>query len=264
MEKLTPFEIKDMVWREIHHVHPNMPLVMVYVDRFLERIAELERELAEARKAAEWTRVEDGLPEKSELSIWLVWVKNANKAGGYVELASYGDYFWGDEDANPGDPFCLPDDAHDSCNMGSSGWYREEETHGGLYDSIMIDLNDKVTHWKPKPDAPINPPAPDGSVKPRTPKRIQRRRTKGWRMPEGAVYVGRPTKWGNPFTVDEYGREEAISIFKYNLTDEQKQNARLELRGKDLACFCPLDQPCHADVLLELANASLPEERRQP
>ncbi|MGV7636606.1 DUF4326 domain-containing protein, partial [Mycobacterium kansasii] len=36
------------------------------------------------------------------------------------------------------------------------------------------------------------------------PKRIQRKRTKGWRMPEGAVYVGRPTKWGNPFIVDHF------------------------------------------------------------
>lgn len=68
------------------------------------------------------------------------------------------------------------------------------------------------------------------------PSRIQRKRTKGWRMPPDAVYVGRPTKWGNPFDI-------AIMIESIN-----------ELRGKDLACWCPLDRPCHADVLLELAN----------
>lgn len=73
-------------------------------------------------------------------------------------------------------------------------------------------------------------------------------------MPPDAVYVGRPTKWGNPYRVDEYGREEAIAIFKHNLSDAQIQAARNELRGKDLACFCPLDLPCHADVLLEVAN----------
>jgi hypothetical protein len=46
------------------------------------------------------------------------------------------------------------------------------------------------------------------------PKRIQRKRTKGWRMPEGAVYVGRPTKWGNPFDVATYGRDLAIRNFR--------------------------------------------------
>lgn len=67
------------------------------------------------------------------------------------------------------------------------------------------------------------------------PVRIQRKRTKGWKMPEGAIYVGRGTLFGNPFTIDSPAR---IAL----------------LRGKNLACFCPLDQACHADVLLELAN----------
>lgn len=91
------------------------------------------------------------------------------------------------------------------------------------------------------------------------PKRIQRKRTKGWRMPEGAVYVGRPTKWGNPFTVAECGSaSEAVECFR-SLAQLQAiaTHAAMaaELRGKDLACWCPLDQPCHADVLLQLANA---------
>lgn len=96
------------------------------------------------------------------------------------------------------------------------------------------------------------------------PKRVQRKRTKGWRMPEGAVYVGRPTKWGNAFMVggeSPYGgriwdRADAVNHYRshwqgYILDTE----AALELRGKDLACWCPLDEPCHADVLLEWANS---------
>ena len=91
------------------------------------------------------------------------------------------------------------------------------------------------------------------------PKRVQRKRTKGWKTPEGAVYVGRPTKWGNPFSIYEcgggdYGRGAAIACFRHNLTDAQKEAARAELRGKDLMCWCPLNKPCHADVLLEIAN----------
>ena len=108
------------------------------------------------------------------------------------------------------------------------------------------------------------------------PERIQLRRTKGWRKPEGAIVVARPTKWGNPFSVFEYG-EIAVIMFENLLAwgdeggfhpyPEPGQLQRLsdhreriltdieELRGRDLACWCSLDQPCHADVLLEIANA---------
>lgn len=86
------------------------------------------------------------------------------------------------------------------------------------------------------------------------PKRIQRKRTKGWRMPENTVYVGRPTKWGNPHVCEN--PHEAVEKFEYTLefggylsyTDIE------ELRGKDLACWCSLDKPCHADILLDLVN----------
>lgn len=90
-----------------------------------------------------------------------------------------------------------------------------------------------------------------------SPKRIQRKRTKGWRMPENAVYVGRPTKWGNPYSVSVWGtRERALGEFRALMGRwPEFVEMTLELRGKDLACWCPLDQPCHADVLLELANA---------
>lgn len=107
------------------------------------------------------------------------------------------------------------------------------------------------------------------------PRRIQLSRTKGWRKPAGAVVVARPTKWGNPFAIgvfrcsghgDTYleeavkDRETAVRFFRdmlgypirpYPTTDE----IRRELAGHDLCCWCPPGQPCHADVLLEIANA---------
>jgi len=85
--------------------------------------------------------------------------------------------------------------------------------------------------------------------------RIQRKRTKGWRMPEGAVYVGRGSRWGNPYKVGTClipDATSAVIAFAANLPLNMDFS---ELRGKDLACWCPLDQPCHADVLLELANS---------
>ena len=75
-------------------------------------------------------------------------------------------------------------------------------------------------------------------------------------MPPGAVYVGRPTKWGNPFPLPSLirysDRVKAVGRF----ADEVLPYLDLEpLRGKDLACFCRLDDMCHADALLEAANA---------
>ena len=110
--------------------------------------------------------------------------------------------------------------------------------------------------WCPMPDR----------VDPREPKRIQRRRTKGWRTPEGAVYVGRPSKWGNPHRLGDYDadhRDEAaepvVERFRHDLIvgtlGVTLWDVRQELAGKDLICWCPPDQACHADVLLELANA---------
>ena len=75
-------------------------------------------------------------------------------------------------------------------------------------------------------------------------------------MPPNTAKVARPTKWGNPYTVERWGREGAIR--KYRLWLELKLSCGLDLsplRGKNLACFCPLGQACHADVLLEFANA---------
>lgn len=103
------------------------------------------------------------------------------------------------------------------------------------------------------------------------PQRIQRKRTKGWRMPENTVYVGRPTQWGNPFYKhgDGLPMDNALAkaLFAKQLresggffapgytTPTTVEDIKKELSGKNLACFCSLDEPCHADVLLELANA---------
>jgi hypothetical protein len=111
------------------------------------------------------------------------------------------------------------------------------------------------------------------------PQRIRRSRAKGSKMPEGAVYVGRPTIFGNPFPVDVYGHEGAIDRFRRLMCGEMSMlemsqsstchradvslvtvrrwilDDLSKLRGKDLACWCHSDQKCHADTLLELANA---------
>jgi hypothetical protein len=101
------------------------------------------------------------------------------------------------------------------------------------------------------------------------PERVQRKRVKGWLMPSGAVYVGRPSVWGNPFTVTDFGsRRAAVDRFVSHLRARRlagpgwinlvaypwETQIRRVLAGRDLVCWCPPDQPCHADVLLEIAN----------
>jgi hypothetical protein len=111
------------------------------------------------------------------------------------------------------------------------------------------------------------------------PKRIQLRRTKGWRKPAGVVVVSRPSKWGNPWKVyrragswgvlgrgdwtssEEWTKADAASyaveLFRslHPGTTYADHDIRNALAGRDLACWCPLNQPCHADVLLEVANS---------
>ena len=109
------------------------------------------------------------------------------------------------------------------------------------------------------------------------PERIQRKRTKGSKMPQGAIYVGRPSVWGNPFIVGIDGTaEECVRKFEKwfdpTIAEEGSDlyNFRMEngwggnsyailsttaLRGKDLACWCAVDaQWCHADIILRIAN----------
>lgn len=94
-------------------------------------------------------------------------------------------------------------------------------------------------------------------------------------MPEGAVYVGRGSEWGNPYRGGDpfprkdrrrdpslnglvMNRADVIELHRQWVLRHLRINGDLDLgplRGHDLACWCPLDQPCHADVLLELANA---------
>jgi hypothetical protein len=90
--------------------------------------------------------------------------------------------------------------------------------------------------------------------------RIQLRRRKGWRKPDGAVVVARPSRWGNPFRLGIDGdRAQCVARYRAALDDGAlgftAGDARKELAGRDLACWCPLDEPCHADVLLDVANA---------
>jgi hypothetical protein len=123
------------------------------------------------------------------------------------------------------------------------------------------------------------------------PKRIQRRRTKGWRMPAETVYVGRPTRYGNPFSNRWFLRHHFDAAYSLRLYRQAASGGwdpqlasglheaarphvyvahcdwvrqfmgrhptdmiRAELGGRDLACWCALDAPCHADILLEIAN----------
>jgi hypothetical protein len=89
------------------------------------------------------------------------------------------------------------------------------------------------------------------------PRRLQRSRRKGARLPSGTVVVTRPSKWGNPHSL-ELGRQEAVRRYRVDLVAGRLavtvEHVRNELRGRDLACYCPLNEPCHADVLIEVAN----------
>jgi hypothetical protein len=92
-----------------------------------------------------------------------------------------------------------------------------------------------------------------------SPQRIQRKRAKGWQMPGNTVYVGRPSKWGNPFTATlEADKAEAVEHFREWLNHPSRAKlraeARVELRGKHLACWCAHGVACHADVWIEIAN----------
>jgi hypothetical protein len=103
------------------------------------------------------------------------------------------------------------------------------------------------------------------------PERVQLSRAKGWRMPPNTVKVARPSRYGNPHRIGAdhsyymEGAERAtaaqcVELFRSHIEatcavePDYLERLRADLGGKNLACFCPLDRPCHADVLLELAN----------
>jgi len=109
--------------------------------------------------------------------------------------------------------------------------------------------------------------------------RLQRTRKKGWKKPENSVYVGRRSKWGNPYKVIHnevfffhpyYKEWVAVATYYDNkmamenmlrryeekiLTKEFIKEIKKELKGKHLLCWCKLGDPCHADILLKVANA---------
>jgi hypothetical protein len=120
------------------------------------------------------------------------------------------------------------------------------------------------------------------------PKRVQLKRTKGWRMPENTVKVDRTPHWGNPFVQGEVSdaaklgkpvarelcgvlvrdREHAVELFRQWIFSDSDvavawRASASPLRGKNLACWCPLDGSCHADVLLKLANTATPHPTRK-
>jgi hypothetical protein len=75
-----------------------------------------------------------------------------------------------------------------------------------------------------------------------------------WQSNPNAVYVGRPSKYGNPFKLTkEEDRKLVIDSYRYWLEQQLLKDPYFlnELRGKDLVCFCPLDKLCHADILIE-------------
>lgn len=110
------------------------------------------------------------------------------------------------------------------------------------------------------------------------PYRFQLSRRKGFKMPPDSVVVARPTKWGNPFTVTTKMKpgtaigggfyimvetpEDAVECYREMFEHDGEPGTRIhmlkaalhELRGKHLGCWCKLSDPCHADILLELAN----------
>lgn len=125
-----------------------------------------------------------------------------------------------------------------------------------------------------------------------TPRRIQMSRQHPWRAEHpDAVIVARPTRWGNPFDARTYGlelslrlfRNSALGIWDPSLLDQSESNAywdatyeahtdwmrrvgfhptesiRYDLHGRDLACWCKPTDPCHADVLLSIANGGQEE-----
>ena len=85
-------------------------------------------------------------------------------------------------------------------------------------------------------------------------------------MPANTVYVGRPSKWKNPYVmISEEYRQIAIDFYRTCLTNKLRDDPHFldELKGKDLACWCPLNLQCHADILLEYLRKADDERREQ-
>jgi hypothetical protein len=119
---------------------------------------------------------------------------------------------------------------------------------------------------------------------PDTPRRVQRSRIKGNRLPDNTICVTRPGPFGNRYWIDQHtrgghwfvhgpdiatmdiqgtdkegARAEAVRLFRKWATHPGQANyrkrVRAELRGKNVACWCAIGTPCHGDVLLEISNS---------
>lgn len=74
-------------------------------------------------------------------------------------------------------------------------------------------------------------------------------------MPPNTISVTRPGRWGNKWRLqDGFTIYESLNIYR-EWAEDKKDQIRKELKGKNLACFCPLDKLCHADILLKIANS---------
>lgn len=86
--------------------------------------------------------------------------------------------------------------------------------------------------------------------------RVWNKRESG--VPAAAVYVGRPSIWGNPFTVEAHGRGQALKLYEQWIRDPEQAGLRAladrELRGRDLVCWCA-PRACHAEILMSIANS---------
>ena len=111
-----------------------------------------------------------------------------------------------------------------------------------------------------------------GNIMEHPPQPIQRRRIPGYKHPNNTVSVARPSIFGNPFEVTETRdalaatRLYAFWLLSDKFTYQQDRKKRIwanihKLKGKNLSCFCPIDQPCHRDVLLVLANYKISQEK---
>ena len=76
---------------------------------------------------------------------------------------------------------------------------------------------------------------------------------RGVKLPPNTVSVARPSRWGNPFLIGPYTREEALNLYRAHLTAKLEEDPRFlwPLIGKNLACYCPPGEACHVDILME-------------
>lgn len=131
-----------------------------------------------------------------------------------------------------------------------------------VHDCPEDPIAGRCYDWLNDPAVPSEPVCDFGP-----PQRLRLSRQRGWRLPPGAKSVARPTKWGNPWRVGGHVTAEiAVDRFRADLLaaieDPWGQSHDIEfrimaesldeLRGRDLACWCRIGDPCHGDALLAI------------